>query len=188
MKTDARTLYTKQMIQKVFLDLLKEKPIGKITVTEICEKAEINRGTFYKHYEDIYDLMKKLEETALSQLETLLLDSAHHGNVPVLTTLLTSLLNYQDLIIALTAKPLINDNNFLSRLAERCSCYAISHLPSVDAHYIDNPNKQYIYSYLAGGTKMLIEHWLKTSAKEAPAAVAEKIDILNQLILTSKIS
>lgn len=66
MKTDARVRYTQNIIRDTFLDLLKEKPIHKITIKEICEIAEINRGTFYKHYEDIYDLMQKLEDAALN--------------------------------------------------------------------------------------------------------------------------
>ena len=53
MKTDARVRYTVHMIQNIFLELLKEKPVAKITVKEICERAEINRSTFYKHYQDV---------------------------------------------------------------------------------------------------------------------------------------
>ena len=183
MKTDARVRYTRQIIQQVFIDLLKQKPLGKITVKEICEKAEINRSTFYKHYEDVYYLMHKLEESALNQLELLLFDSAQNGNIHVLTTLLTSLLDYQDLITSLTANT--PDSDFSNKLAERCSRYAVSHLASCDVDYLSDPDRQYVYSYLAGGTTMLIEHWMKTGAKEAPAVIAEKIDHLNQLILSS---
>jgi len=182
MKTDSRVRYTRQIIQHVFIDLLKQKPLGKITVKEICDKAEINRSTFYKHYEDVYHLMHKLEESALNQLELLLFDSAHSGNIHVLTTLLTSLLDYQDLITSLTANS--PDSDFPNKLAERCSQYAVSHMASHEVDYLSNPDKQYVYSYLAGGTTMLIEHWMKTGAKEAPAVIAEKIDNLNQLILS----
>lgn len=185
MKTDARVRYTRQVIENVFLALLKQKPLGKITVREICEKAEINRSTFYKHYEDIYFLMHNLEESALNQLELLLTDSKYKGSIHVLTALLTSLLEYQDLIASLTANT--PDSDFLNRLAERCSRYAVSRLSSGDADYLNNPDKQYAYSYLAGGTTMLIEHWMKTGAKETPAAIAEKIDKLNQLVLHSNI-
>lgn len=186
MKTDARIRYTRQIIQHIFIDLLKQKPLGKITVKEICEKAEINRSTFYKHYEDVYHLMYKLEESALNQLEVLLMDAKHNGNIHVLTALLTSLLDYQDLIVSLTANT--PDSDFSNRLARRCSQYAVSHLSSGDADYLNNPDKQYVYSYLAGGTSMLIQHWMKTGAKEAPAVIAEKIDRLNQLILSSDCS
>ena len=137
MKTDARVRYTRQIIQHVFIDLLKQKPLNKITVKEICEKAEINRSTFYKHYEDVYHLMHKLEESALNQLELLLFGSAHNGNIHVLTTLLTSLLEYKDLLTSLTAKS--PDSDFLNRLAERCSQYAVSHLASGDVLEIGVP-------------------------------------------------
>ena len=91
MKTDARVRYTKDIIRKVFLDLLVEKPLNKITVKEVCELAEINRGTFYKHYQDIYDLMEQLENEALHRFEELLSSIQVDGNYPILVTMLTSL-------------------------------------------------------------------------------------------------
>ena len=49
------------MICNCFLDMLEEMPIQKITVKGICEKAEINRSTFYRYYKDPYDLMEQIE-------------------------------------------------------------------------------------------------------------------------------
>ena len=72
MKTDARVRYTRKVIQDAFLDVLKEKPISRITVKEVCDKAEINRGTFYKHYQDCYDLLDKIEEEGLREFEKML--------------------------------------------------------------------------------------------------------------------
>ena len=72
MKTDARVRYTRKIIQETFLDLLKDKPISKITVKEICDKAEINRGTFYKHYQDCYDLLEKIEAEGIQEFEKML--------------------------------------------------------------------------------------------------------------------
>ena len=46
-KQDRRTRYTRQTIKDTFLELLNQKSFTKITVTEICKNAEINRGTFY---------------------------------------------------------------------------------------------------------------------------------------------
>ena len=61
-KTDRRVKYTKQAIRDGFLKLLSQKPIEKISVTEICREADINRGTFYSHYNDPYDLRDSLVE------------------------------------------------------------------------------------------------------------------------------
>ena len=54
MATDRRTKYTKSVIRQALFDLLKEKPLNKITVTDICKMADINRSTFYSYYEDVY--------------------------------------------------------------------------------------------------------------------------------------
>ncbi|MDD3615475.1 MAG: TetR/AcrR family transcriptional regulator [Lachnospiraceae bacterium] len=185
MKTDARVRYTQNIIRDTFLDLLKEKPIHKITIKEICEIAEINRGTFYKHYEDIYDLMQKLEDAALKQFDILLEASHQKGNLPVLVSLLSSLQRYQDLIEPLTANSL--NSNFMKRMTDLCSRYALNYFSADNSNYDFPADKQYLYSYLAGGTTQLIEHWIKAGAHEAPAAIAEKIEHLNQLVLSSSL-
>ena len=52
---DVRVKVTKKMIFEAFLNILKNKPIAKMTVKEICFAAGINRTTFYKYYKDTYD-------------------------------------------------------------------------------------------------------------------------------------
>jgi len=54
--------YTKMVIKESLFTLLQEKPLKHITVKSLCELADINRGTFYAHYADIYDLVHQLEE------------------------------------------------------------------------------------------------------------------------------
>lgn len=71
-KEDHRTRLTKMMITNAMTDLLKEKPIQNITVKELCERAEINRATFYLHYENIYHLLEQMENDILIHLEKLL--------------------------------------------------------------------------------------------------------------------
>ena len=53
-KIDRRTKYTLDVIKDTVLKLSEKKEINKITVTEICKIADINRATFYKYYRDIY--------------------------------------------------------------------------------------------------------------------------------------
>lgn len=65
-KLDRRTRYTRQTIKDILLEELKTKPYNKITVTEICKKAEMNRGTFYLHYYDIDDVLNDILEDFLS--------------------------------------------------------------------------------------------------------------------------
>ena len=65
-KTDRRTLYTRQLIKDVFLEELSKKSYSKLSVSEICKIAEINRGTFYLHYLDLDDVLDDIFTDFLS--------------------------------------------------------------------------------------------------------------------------
>ena len=68
-KKDHRTRITKMLIRHTFTDLLRQKPIQSISIKELCDGAGINRGTFYAHYNNIYDLLKKMEEEMLTDFQ-----------------------------------------------------------------------------------------------------------------------
>lgn len=65
---DRRINKTKQALKETLTELLEKKEIRKITVKELTEKANINRGTFYLHYTDIYDMIDKLEDDIINDL------------------------------------------------------------------------------------------------------------------------
>jgi AcrR family transcriptional regulator len=56
-KIDPRVKRTKQLLQKALMDLVREKPVDSITVQDIAARAEVNRATFYAHFEDKYALL-----------------------------------------------------------------------------------------------------------------------------------
>lgn len=64
---DRRTEYTKMVIKVSLYKLLEKKHLSEITVKELCELADINRSTFYRNYQDIYDLFEKLEEQLIKE-------------------------------------------------------------------------------------------------------------------------
>ena len=59
---DLRVKKTERAIRNAFYQLVQTKPVEKITVKELSELAEINKTTFYAHYETIYDLVATLEQ------------------------------------------------------------------------------------------------------------------------------
>ena len=67
-KTDRRIEHTKHSIKTAFLTLLRTKTFQQISVKELCEKAEINRATFYAHYASLPDLMEEIEYEECKQL------------------------------------------------------------------------------------------------------------------------
>ncbi len=59
-RTDLRIQRTQKAIIDTFYELLDEKNFGSITIIDICERALINRGTFYTHFQDKYQLLEKV--------------------------------------------------------------------------------------------------------------------------------
>ena len=61
-KTDKRSLKTKRAIKDAFIRLMSEKDISQITIKELALTADINRKTFYAHYNDVYDILDDIED------------------------------------------------------------------------------------------------------------------------------
>ena len=62
------TRRTRSAIREALAEMLAVKPLGKITVQELIDRANICRTTFYAHYEDIYDLLSEVEDDILSEI------------------------------------------------------------------------------------------------------------------------
>jgi AcrR family transcriptional regulator len=71
--TDRRIIRTKRLIRDALTELMEEKGFEGITVRDLTEKADINRGTFYLHYHDKYDLLEQSEAEILTEIEKIAL-------------------------------------------------------------------------------------------------------------------
>ncbi|MFK7692771.1 TetR/AcrR family transcriptional regulator [Paenibacillus sp. HJGM_3] len=67
-KVDRRILKTQEALKKAVIELMAEKNFDCITIQDIADRANINRGTIYLHYQDKYDILDKLIETHLNEL------------------------------------------------------------------------------------------------------------------------
>lgn len=62
---------SQEKIEKVFVELIQEKEINEISVTDICKIAHLNRSTFYANYLDVYDLADKIREKLEVEVDNL---------------------------------------------------------------------------------------------------------------------
>lgn len=72
-----RTRMTKQLLKQSLLELLEQKKINSITVKEICERADVNRSTFYAHYSSPYDLFDSMKADIIAESRALLVCELH---------------------------------------------------------------------------------------------------------------
>ena len=176
---DRRVRRTKAMLRAALTELLKTKPVNEISVTELTEKADVNRGTFYGHYKDIFDMVEQLENEMFQEFSALLqaypADALKHGLRPILRDVFAFLQRYGDMAAALLERD--RDTRFLEQLkgmvAERVS------LEWGRLYQFGNPREQaFCLSFLVGGVVGLIQSWLtggQGGSPEEMAALAEQL-------------
>ena len=177
---DTRAQLTTACIRQAFTMLLEEKPIQRISVTELCRKAGVNRSTFYAHYQDIYDLLDKIEEEMLEELTKALaplLDSQSGELSPLqITTGIYQCLrdNADVYTIALGEH---GDRDFALRLLDigRESCLAgySRQFPQVSPQRLE-----YFYAFASGGHMSLLRKWMEegmTVPAQAMAQLSEEL-------------
>lgn len=71
MAEDRRVRKSKAAIKKAFIQLLEDSQIERITIRQISDKADINRGTFYLNYDDKYALLEEMEDEQIADLKKL---------------------------------------------------------------------------------------------------------------------
>ena len=70
--TDRRIRKTKKLLRDTLFELMNENSIENITVKDLTERSDLNRGTFYLHYRDIFDLLEQNEIEILKEMSKLL--------------------------------------------------------------------------------------------------------------------
>lgn len=176
MKTDPRTRYTRQIITESFWQLLRQKPMEKITVKEVCTLAQINRGTFYRHFQDCYDLMAQLETQALDQLDQALADTRKGGLQGMLCSILQKLQNDEEFLAVLARQS--RDDAFLHRVVERCFCYMNQRLRTGEGSQENAVWRGMQNTFLFAGAAGVMEYWLHSGRRTPPEQVAAAIAAL----------
>ena len=169
-KKDHRTRITKMLIRHTFTDLLRQKPIQSISIKELCDGAGINRGTFYAHYNNIYDLLKKMEEEMLTDFQVALepLLQAQEGDLTPLkvTTSIFQCLKENADICTVTLGP-YGDKKFAAQLIRCIESY--SSLFSGATH----KQLEFFYAFVSAGCIGLLQKWLDEGMASSVEEVAE---------------
>ncbi len=62
---------TRENLKQAFLEIYATKPIERISIREITDRAGYNRATFYLHFRDIYDVLESIEAELLSSIDAI---------------------------------------------------------------------------------------------------------------------
>lgn len=158
-KENQRIKLTKRIFKDTLIELLKEKAVHNIKVKELCDKAELNRTTFYKYYENIYDVLADVEYDVLKDSEECINEIEDINESQIKNTLYKQLCNIQknkDVYYLL----LINsaDNEFYEKLMKTTVDFLKKKIEQANIDL--GENYEYIFSYIIAGTIDIIKRWL----------------------------
>lgn len=175
---DRRVRRTRKQLQAALAALTREKDLKDITVRELTELADVNRGTFYSHYKDLYDMQEQMEQELFQQLSAVL--SSHllkegPGDLrPVLTAVFQFILENQELFVTTLS---CGGEQFFSRLQQMIyERYLHQWSGYYDLGSAQGTN--YYLEFVVAGVMGLVRAWIRDGmgeSAEAMAALAEQL-------------
>lgn len=179
-KEDLRIKRTKNLLVKALFELLAEKSIDKISVLDICDRAAVHRTTFYKHYEDKYDLLtyslnKWQEEILPESILSMDFESAKLFSLHIMTNIIENIDSKKDLFLRILTN---NQYTVMPRLIINALGDRLRFLAD-NTNLIQNEVPVEITAmFFSGGFSSLIIWWLsnkETATKEQLIAYIRKI-------------
>lgn len=173
-----RVRLSKSLLKAALIELLSAKDIGKITVYELCAKAEINRTTFYKYYGSPHDLLLDIESDLFLALEEFLAGVTVPDN-RALSRILGFLLSERDKFI--TVINTVSDEEF----AEKLFTIPLVHqlLFSAIFEKYDGVQGEYVYLFFCHGCYAIVKKWLNDGGQEDVDTIASLIYRLARQVL-----
>lgn len=162
------------VLKQSLLELMSDRPIGKITVKDICGRAEINRATFYAHYKDPFDLLGLIENELFETLKRSIDKGLQSGSiVPLLTDICTAIKENFELCKVIFSEN--GDKDFLEHVVN------IAHDQSIaewKKHASDATldELERLYTFFSNGSAAIIRLWVKDDMKDHPRDIAVFID------------
>lgn len=177
--TDRRVRKTRAQLRQALTALLREKSAREITVRELAERADVNRGTFYRHYRDIPDMLEQLQGEVAAEFEAVFnaytTSDLRRGLGPILQDVFCLVEKHADLCGAFLGS---GDNDLffqaLSGLINRKVRREWSDFGSPGAAVI----RDYCLDFTVAGAVGLVRSWLEKGDRESPeemAALAERL-------------
>lgn len=196
-KNDRRSRRTRNALTTALMELLREKPLNAITVTELTALADVNRGTFYVHYRDVYDMYDQVKADVCEVFKELV--EAHSKEIALdeQRDLILDVLRYfesNDAVLAVCLGPNV-DGTFFEEIAEvlRVGCLeAIKTHTDVfgaDVSKVDETDLMlynYQFNFLAFGIVGVLRSWLteghERSAEEMTDIVVNFLEPIDRRV------
>ena len=169
-KEDRRVAMTKKMLKDALTEMLSEKDVYHISIRELCQRADVNRTTFYKYYGSQFDLLADMENDLLAFLSNTIRENASNPRKMVETACeyLEGHLEFGRLIINNNVDPLFPQKLFSLAAIREAALQKHTDLQ-------DEAMQDYLYNYMTYGAYQVIYLWMNKEKREPPEELARML-------------
>ena len=176
-KSESKYFNTAVRFDKALLSLLEKKPFEYITISEICETAEVNRSTFYLHYENTSDLLKETTayvldnfasyfsvdaESIITKFTDCDLQDLKFVNEKYLHPYLSFIKENQRVFSAVLSQPTVFDSKAIFR-----RLFDNIFKPILDRFHYPRDEQNYVMMFYLNGITAIIMEWLKDGCQKS---------------------
>lgn len=192
-KSESKYFNTAARMDEAFLELLAKKKFDYITVKEICEKAGVNRSTFYLHYETINDLIAECVEyvnqqifqniqiahdSFMKKIQSCPMEELYLITPEYLTPYLSYIKQNQRLFQTML------ENAAILRMEDSyLKLFRYVFTPILDRFQVPHENREYMMAFYIHGLIAIINQWLEQDCK---APIEHIITVMQQCILPAE--
>ena len=174
-ETDRRVLYTKMFLKESLLELMKEKPVDKITPTELCRHANINRNTFYTHYYSVRDVLEELELEFSNQIvESLTIRFSASEYDEMLQEICRIIYDRRDFCKILLSEN--GDTAFFNNVIGLGKPFVVAQWRDAGIDLSDEDMEMF-FAFIVSGSVAIIRKWAASDMKQTPEYIAQLIRI-----------
>lgn len=186
-KSESKYFSTAARMDAAFLELIEKKDFAYITVKEICEKAGVNRSTFYLHYETVNDLLAESAQYIIDQfvefmphktaeildaIPTRPLDELYFITPEYLTPYLNYIKKYRHIFQVTIAQSSVLGMDKVYRKLNR---HVLT--PILNRFQVPSEKQKYIMAFHINGIMALIREWLNNDCKDSVEFIVSMIQI-----------
>ena len=170
---------SRNLIKEAFVELLNEKPIEKITVTDIVRRADINRGTFDAHYVDTNDVLEQIQNEIIEKILQFIGEFKYESLIKDTNLILSKLTKYfeQDLNFYRKLVSGYGSEEFLNQI-KVIFIDAIYHNKEIPIEIKNKKAFEVQINFFAGGIISLYEDWFNGNIKGSLTDLNKEIMVL----------
>jgi AcrR family transcriptional regulator len=170
-KPDRRIRKTKMQIRQALLHLLAKKDLMDISVSELAVQADINRGTFYLHYDNIFHLFREIEQQIYQEFSCFVSQYKTNINSSILCNLFQYVKDNSQTFSVLTQ---VRESTIIKRIIYENRPKNARELNRMYPRIkINKEQYTYCYEFVSYGATAMIRLWLERGMREPPEQIAE---------------